>query len=196
MAVHFGAWGGPVVRGPYKNGGFSIWDSYSGPPRIRLESSNSACRLSWAPDSQSIASGVDSTAVLLWNVRGGLRRRFENGAVNIQVISWSSNGKFFACGAEDKLVRIWNVSSGSLERVLHGHVADLVSISYSYDGTFLAPKSSDGGIRIWNSGTRTLEGQIEETAGDSIQGNLAFHSSANLLATIDPRENTLRIWEL
>ena len=118
--------------------------------------------VTFAPDSQTIASGSGYT-IRLWNTIDGRHLRTLEGHTGlVYSVNFSPDGQTIASGSYDNAIRLWSASDGRHLRTLNGHTADVNSVTFAPDGQTIASGSWDTTIRLWNASDgrhlRTLEG--------------------------------------
>jgi len=150
--------------------------------------------VSWSPDGQHLASGLEDKTVQIWDLATGELEKTLIGHTDVVYsVSWSPDGKQLASGSVDKTIRIWDVASAQVKKILEGHTNEVVSVSWSPDGQRLASGSSDKTIRIWNVATwqleRILEGHTYSVTSVSWSPNSKQLASGSY-------DKTIRIWDV
>ncbi len=108
----------------------------------------------FSPDGQTLASGGDFGAIILWDVETGqpLGSPLSGHASdsNVWRVAFSPDGRMLASGADDSTIILWDVeSSRPLGRPLTSDTGIIRSIAFSPDGQTLA-STSDGDIMLWD----------------------------------------------
>jgi len=165
---------------------------------VQSLSSNVLC-LAWSPDGKLLAAGTQDGSVRLMRPHDGhivktLNRH--DGAV--QCLVWSPDGSTLASGADDQTIILWNIRNDNYDyELLEGHTSGVLGLSFSYDSAFLASQSRDNTVRIWGGGeTWRMVGVLHDPQFDFSYGNIAFHPSMPILATVAERERVIRLWNL
>jgi WD40 repeat protein len=69
----------------------------------------------------------------------------------VHTAAFDHAGARLATAGFDRRVRIWKTADGTLENVLSGSGADVVTLAYSPDDTTIATGGIDGTVRLWNA---------------------------------------------
>jgi len=174
----------------------SIWNCYTGRPKLVLGRPRDAVCIRWSRDSQILAVADTLPAIKLWNaVRGGLHKMISAPTAGTFALAWSPDGKYLASGGGDTNVYIWEVDTRKICRVLEGHTDAVVALDYAWDGKCLASKSLDGTLRIWFLGGSNEEPvvNLEGARRNDCFATLAFHPHAYALASVDCPGDRVRI---
>jgi small GTP-binding protein len=110
---------------------------------------------------------------------------------------WALNGQSLAIYGERNSIDILDVGDLQGDRVLHGHVGDVLGITMSRDGYLLASASADGTVRVWDlsSGTvlAVLEGHTNAVLAVSFSPNDDFLGSISYTKS-GSEPNSLCLW--
>ncbi|KAI6680788.1 hypothetical protein NL676_034669 [Syzygium grande] len=123
--------------------------------------------VSWAPDGQNIAIGLQNSHVQLWDFSAQRQLRTFRGGHRLRVCSlaWNNHilttgGKQLASGGKDNLLYLWDRSRSSLNsgtQWLHrieDHTAAVKALAWClFQGNLLASGGSDRSIKFWNTCT-------------------------------------------
>ena len=132
-----------------------LWDVNS-QSRIRTMSSGSALSVAWSPDGQTLAVGIYSGRIHLYDPNTGIRKQRLSGHSNdVRSVAFHPNGRILASGSEDNTIRIWEpVNRLDVTRNGSVDVNDLVEVARNYGKTVAgganrnADVNSDGRVDI------------------------------------------------
>lgn len=131
-----------------------LWDAISGTQlRIQRHHSKPILGLAWSASGQFLAScSQDSTVRVAQRETGDLvwTHRQPSGG-GILAVSWSPNGAFLAVALPNATIQVLDTDTGRPNRVLEGHLDEVIDLSFSTDSRLLASSSRDGTIRLWTS---------------------------------------------
>jgi WD40 repeat protein len=106
------------------------------------------------------ASGIDDTAIRLWDLRSGVETaRFEGHRGTVLALCMLPDGRL-ASGSDDNTIRLWNAETGGETACLVGHSDSVRSLCVLSDGR-LASGSEDGSVRLWNVTTGAETARVE-----------------------------------
>jgi Tol biopolymer transport system component len=164
-------------------------------PDALVSVNNSAA---FSPDGGTLASGIESNTVTLWDSRSGRRLRTLTGHQDrILALAFSPDGKTLASASSDRSVILWDVHGGRrrgepLQPLREGD-SFVTSPAFSSDGRTLAQAMYDRRIILWDihSGRRlrTLTGH-----GDWVT-SMAFSPDGASLAS-SSHDWTVTLWDL
>jgi RNA polymerase sigma factor (sigma-70 family) len=98
--------------------------------------------LSFAPDSQTLASASSNKTVKLWDARTGqLLRTLHGHEKSVDQVVYSPDGSTLASASRDHSIKLWDAQSGELKHTLSPGERP-ISIAFSPDGKLLANASS------------------------------------------------------
>lgn len=171
-----------------------------------LEVSTGANAVSFSPDGNLVAAGLNDGTILIWDFLDGKLLHQMSHLPNVRCLTFSPDGTTLASGADDSKVRIWNVSDGKLLQTFDSHKDTIRSISFSPDGAILATGSDDKTAKLWmiatgqviytlakhtdkvNSAVFSLDGATLVTG--SSDGKIFFwdiHSGEHRTISIEPK---------
>jgi WD40 repeat protein len=151
----------------------------------------------FSPNGSMFASGIESNAVTLWDVRSGQHLRTLTGHQNrVIAITFSSDGKTLASASSDGTATLWDVHSGRLLtkplKPLRKGRNFVTSLAFSSDGRMLAQAMFDRTIVLWDvrsgRGLRTLTGQRD------LVTSMAFSPDGTSLASAS-QDGKVTIWD-
>jgi hypothetical protein len=110
-----------------------------------------AC-FAFAPDSRTLAAGLDDGTLRLWDVVGQRELASHTGhAWSIESLAFSPDGRRLATGGRDRTVKLWDVPSLQEMTTLTGHQGPVSSVAFSPNGNLLASASADATVRLWQA---------------------------------------------
>jgi RNA polymerase sigma factor (sigma-70 family) len=100
--------------------------------------------LAFSPDGKTLAQGVDTNSVRLWNLASGKARDWTDAGHGgpVTALGISSDGKRVTTVAGDGLLRVWDAATGKERR--HLQVGQKGTTTLSPDGRMLAICADDG----------------------------------------------------
>jgi small GTP-binding protein len=177
-----------------------IWDVNAATELRTLRGHHSGINnIAWHPSGHILASGSLDGTILIWDAKRyqALKTLLGHEEMVITVI-WSPDGKVLASSSGDSTIRLWDAASGAQINLLEGHSSSVSCIAYSPDGRLLASKGTypDSSVRIWRVGTWDVVAALHERSATMWFAGIAFHPNRMLLATLDDKDTSIRIWEL
>jgi hypothetical protein len=129
--------------------------------RERLEQlTGQSGALAIAPDGNTFAAGGQAGAVILWDVKSGLKLASLKGDQGvISALSFSKDAHLLAAASWDGTITIWNPLSGNLVHRLEANTKAVVAVEFSPDGQELYARRVDGHIQEW----RLPDGELMRT---------------------------------
>jgi small GTP-binding protein len=107
--------------------------------------------ISWSPNGQEIAVGLENGRVNIYEaISGELKTELSGHSRAIQHLAWSPFGRSLA-GVFENYVFIWDTKSKKTKFVLEGHSDDVTCVEWSKNGRILATSSIDNTVRTWDA---------------------------------------------
>ncbi|GAA0553220.1 WD40 repeat domain-containing serine/threonine protein kinase [Actinomadura livida] len=158
-----------------------------------LKTPDWARSVSFSPDGQALAAGLEGGSIRLWNMPGGdVDATMKVDARSVPLVAFRKNGKSLISGQWDGSVRLWNVASRSSSIIVPAPDGS-GGIAVSPDGTMVA-RSEGKKIRLSDVAekrtARVLSGHTESV------GSVAFSQDGKLLASSSTLSDTVRIWDV
>jgi WD40 repeat protein len=110
-----------------------------------------------SPDGQTIATGGNDKAVILWDVSTCRERLPLGGHSSDKVLKaiFSPGGNLVASWADrDQAVVLWNARTGQVVGTLRGHSHPVAAAVFRRDDKTLVSVDEMGGLRVWNLATK------------------------------------------
>ena len=193
-----------------------VWDVEARRERDNLEAQTSqgqplmVTSLAWSPDGSTLACGLHSGAIDLWDVAKHRKkaRLLHNASADnssshfaVNGLDFSRDGKLLASGCGDfdgsQAVKLWKTADWSYMATL-GVAAKggagwgrVNSVAFSPDSAWLVTASEDQVVRVWNVASRSpnsLNYHVNNVTG------VAFSREGRWLATSSD-DGTLRLWD-
>ena len=107
-------------------------------------------------DSSVVASGGDSRAVKLWDLRNDAVTTLGSHADTVNVVAFSSDGQLLASGGDDYACKLWDIPLkrrvATFEHIVNRSRSQIKAVDFSRDGQMLATAGVD--VKLWNVRTR------------------------------------------
>jgi WD40 repeat protein len=121
---------------------------------IRLAGEWPAWCVAFSPDGKTLAAGLESGEVRLWDVATGRERcRLTEHGGRVRWIGFHPDGQSLAVAGElsDNAVHIWDVATRTRRNRLLGHGGEVLSGAWRRDGRLLVTAGAmDGTVRLWD----------------------------------------------
>ena len=141
--------------------------------------------LTFAPDGQTLAFGLDDTTVKLWRVRDGKAlHTFTGHTAGVCSVAFAPDGETLASGSDDTdtTVKLWQVRDGTLLQTFTGHTGRVSSVAF-ISSELLVSGSRDGTVQVRsiNNGVLMAESVRYSSISSviSMDVGIAFSSQAN-----------------
>jgi WD40 repeat protein len=126
-----------------------IWEASTGRPRYILNP-GSLEALAFHPDQRTLAVGLSSGGIELWDAVTGMRLSVLQGhSSNIEALSFNADGTQLLSASADRTLIVWDMATGQLIRRIYGHTNAVISALFSTDGQSIFSSAYDASIRQW-----------------------------------------------
>jgi WD40 repeat protein/serine/threonine protein kinase len=182
------------------DGVIRIWDVGRQRTKLTLSGPGAAgsgcgCRwFTWSPDGSKLAAGFNNGAVHVWETSSGREVGIFRGHKSpIRSVAYRSDGSQLAAWGADGKTIIWDVNTGKLN-VEVAHPGGVTVGAWSPDDKLLACGHKDGTVTI--SGTHAGDQVITLRGSSGEICALAWSPDGARLATTNPNDMAIRIWEV
>ena len=153
-------------------------------------SAGAAQSMSFSPNGQVLAAGLNDRRIVVWQVADGTVLRVLGELTSTQTamepvaVVFSPDGLGLAARAVSSTVSLWQLSDGRLLRVLEGHTDQVFGLAFSPDGQVLASTGESGAVRLWQVGTGELLRTWNQgkSGGKDVPTVIAFSPDGQILA--------------
>ena len=177
-------------------GQLGVWIYGTAESRILalLPTGSAARSVSFRPDGMTLASGLSSNSIALWEVESGTRiGTLQGRGLSLRQVAFSPDGVTIAAGSSDGTVHLWDTATRDAIALLKGHTSGVRTLSFSPGGAMLASGASDNTIKLWDVSNRkeitTLQGH-----GDAVR-SIEFSPDGRILAS-GSEDRTARLWDV
>ena len=161
----------------------------------RFRPGDSVFTVAFSPDGQTLASGGDDNAIILWDLAAQRERKiFTEHSDSVMSVAFSPDGQLLASASLDGFVRLWDVSKQQRHTTFaHTHTGWVKSVAFSPDGKILVSGGGDqhGTIMLWDVSKKLRIRSIHGHSG--IVESIAFSPDGQKLASTS-RDKTAKLW--
>lgn len=163
--------GETIAVGDGRNGNVTLWEVKKGNSFIALSNESTINSLSFSPDSEKLAVGLENDQAKIWELADRKLMQILDGALGygLTSVSFSTDGTLIALDVEDDIfeqdtdnVQIWDTKNWEpfFSWTVEGSGIVITSVSFSPDGKTVAVSSYRGMLQIWNTETKELHQTI------------------------------------
>jgi WD40 repeat protein len=178
------------------DGSVVLWDLATDRSHLELRHPSPVVSIAFSPEGRWLATGANSRAIFLWDLKTGSRRILLEQAIGpTPALAFSPDGKLLASSSfSDHFARLWNVETGRAFRILAGHSQPVNSIAFSPDGTLVVTACNDGMLRLWTvaTGQRLVTFDSEVTCLRTV----AFSPDGQTVVLATDDDDDVRLWEI
>lgn len=141
---------------PLRGGGvhrrIRLWHLKTGAEVAGFQSPENQTRsIAFAPDSKSLAVGLDGEICVCDAATGRKLRTLQRYKGKFAVVAFSAGGTIASATQDEKFVRLWDAATGQPKHVLRGHTSHIVSLAFSPDGKrLISTGAADRFLRVWD----------------------------------------------
>ncbi|MEI7725119.1 MAG: DUF4365 domain-containing protein [Bacteroidota bacterium] len=173
-----------------------VWKCGQESPIVSLRHQQQVWGVSYGLDGKIIASCSSDGKITLWDTISWKKIGECIGHFRaILTVCFSPDGKYLASASSDQTVRIWDVRSLKTIAVLEGHRRQVDGVSFSHDSRLICSKSHDGTVRVWSLINFQVVAILQESKMGTWIAGVSFHPTLNLIATLDKKNEKIRLWE-
>lgn len=191
-----GAFGEPKTPGKAV-----VWDVAGRRPVMVHDEPVGIASVAFAPDGKTLAVGIFSPVVKLFDVASGKAvGKFEGHTDAVRAAVFSPDGKALITGSYDRTIKLWDVAARKAQRTLEGHDDKVFSAAVSPSGRWIASASADGSIRVWRTDGGESKQLFPAQPRDTIARHVAFSPDGRWLLSTRwderVRVHAVETWEL
>lgn len=161
--------------------------------------------LTFSPDGKTIALGMDSGKIQLWDTENGdLLNTFPYHFYTVHVVAFSPNGQMLASGASDQKLKLWMTETGmqiptcfywdpiTKQKCREDNKTNVYDIAFSPDGKYIAVSSHVVVIVDVESG-QEVDRYYDRDKGTTDMFEVAFSPDGTTLAASGKRGNARQV---
>jgi WD40 repeat protein len=168
--------------GANQGGGVRLWKVATGQLLFtsRTAGALAAWSVAFSPDGKTLAAGLESGEVWLWDVASGWQVATLSGhGGRVRWIGFHPDGRSLAVAGSwpDHVVHVWDLATRSRRYRLSGHDSEVLSGAWRGDGQLLVTAGAiDGTVRLWDlaSPVASAPGGLRSRAMSVIPPNLRW----------------------
>lgn len=158
-----------------------------------LETFGSISTIAFSPKGDTLAAGMTSGEIHLWQVAGDAAPLKLQGHTDmVWSVAFHPDGSRLASSSEDQTVRIWDATSGESFLTIHAHSGWVKGVCFNQAGTQLASGGHDALVRLWDP--KTGYSQQGWTAHEGWVWAIAYSPDDRILATAG-QDQLVKVWD-
>jgi hypothetical protein len=168
------------------DGAIRLWTStdWSAEP-VTLLNESPVTALAFAPDSGTLAAGLGTGEIVLWNIGArAVTARTAPGAA-IRQIAFHPDDQTFVSVGNDPVVRVWDRSGIAVQTFSSQHTDWVRDAAFNGDGRLMVTVGADGRLILWDLAAGRSINHLEGIPGDLLQVDFSADSSVLLVGTGD-----------
>jgi WD40 repeat protein len=144
-------------------------------------------------DGRLLAAGDRTGAITLFDVAGGVRRRWPAGQSSVTSLAFGPDRRTLISGGRNGAISIWDTRDWT-RRQLVGHTGSVVALALSRDRRLLASGGFDNSVMVWDLDRRRRVGPPLLGHTGPVFG-IAFGRTSNVLASAG-NDGQVILWDL
>ncbi|KAG9066993.1 hypothetical protein KI688_012905 [Linnemannia hyalina] len=145
-----------------------------------LEESEGVSSCAFSPDGKSLAAGLYSGDISIYDTATWTRIRMFQGHQNhVSSLAYSPNSQQLLSGSPDETARLWNSETGSTDLILEEHSRGVRAIAFSPTGQQVATVT-DSSMTLWDARTGV---SVFVMTDDIVATSIAYSPDGNTIAT-------------
>lgn len=150
--------------------------------------------VAFSPDNKTIAAGVSSGKLYLWDLQGKLiGKPYPGHKKGINSVAFSPNGKTIVTGSSDGNLRLWDSQGQPIGQPVIGDKKGINSVVFRPNTTTIVSGGSDGMVRLWNLQLKLI-GKPFPAHKNGVT-SVSFSPDGKTIITAG-RDGTVRLWNL
>lgn len=169
------------------------WDPTSGLETLDDDVGSKVLTLTYAPNRTTLAAGLVSGEIHVWDQQSGDHRVLRGHAGRISGLRFSGGGAWLASASQDGTARLWAMDQRDSKIILpRRQKRDGWQIpNVSYDGRFVAVTTSGTSLYVWERGK-----QGARLLADDVMRTTPWFTADSTRALIIGRDGSLRVFDL
>ena len=140
-----------------------------------------------------VAAGDRAGAITLFDMAGGIRRRWPAGQSSVTSLAFGPDRRTLISGGSSGAISIWDTRDWT-RRQLVGHTGSVVALALSRDGRLLASGGFDNSVMVWDLDRRQRMGPPLLGHTGPVFG-IAFGRTSDMLASA-ANDGQIILWDL
>ena len=156
------------------------------------EHQNPVHALAVAPDGKSFASGDSVGEIIVWDMDGKPRKRFQGHHRKVNELSYSADSKTLLSASNDRTAKLWDLE-GTLLANYNGHQGKVKHAHISPDGQFVLTASGDNTAKLWPIRSTTSPTVLTHKAG--VAAVKFLPNSQQLITAANDSDLSVQRWD-
>ncbi|KAL0213442.1 hypothetical protein RCL1_007068 [Eukaryota sp. TZLM3-RCL] len=192
--LHIGRKSGLVFASGGKDKAVNVWTLGQPNFTLSLKHSGAVSCVSFDPEEQVIAAGIDSGSIRLFDLSNESSVRTLLGHRTCTTcLDFHPYGHVIVSGSQDTNIKIWDIRSRKEIFTYRGHSKTINSVKISPHGRWVVSAAADGKLKIWDITAGKVLTTLTDDGGNFT--SLCFHPTEFVLAS-GSEDRTARLWDL
>lgn len=159
--------------------------------------------LAWSPSSELLGFSSEKATHFFYNVNTKILEEFAFRSLDFEqapnyCMTWSPDSKYVVIGSADRQITIFKKDGEqlSIDSILEGLTAPVISVSFLNNGMFLSSLDHDGNFVVWLTDSWSEVMRIEFYPLPESLINFAAHPTMPLIAFRGKPPNTINVFQL